>query len=281
VGDAELERLRKLEDRGLDSGADVECFRRGGSRGGHERSDDVADEDVVARLLPIAEDGRRAAFELRRAEQGHDPRLSARVLARPVHIGETKRRGREAVEAGVQRAVRLGGGLPRSVGRHGCDPCRFGGRDRLRVAVQRTACRGEHDALRAMKAGGLEQDRRARDVDGGVEARRRDGSAHVDLRGKVKDDVRWLLGKDPIDRVRLTDVDLVQARIGVDVGAAAGCQVVEDRDGVILRDERIDEVRADEARSAGYQGVHAPDAIDDVRTASRARTRRPGRATSR
>ena len=57
---------------------------------------------------------------------------------------------------------------------------------------------------------------------------------------------------------RLADVVLDELRLRVDVLAAAGGQVVDDGHVVAARDERVDEMGADEARSTGDDRPHAP-----------------------
>ena len=59
------------------------------------------------------------------------------------------------------------------------------------------------------------------------------------------------LGPDLVEEraERLADVVLVDGRGGVQVLASSGCEVVDDVNLVAARDERIDDMRADEARS--------------------------------
>src|SRR3954452_5963279 len=60
------------------------------------------------------------------------------------------------------------------------------------------------------------------------------------------------------DRVRPTDVGDVQLGGGGDVLALALREVVEDVDLVPALEQRLDHVRADEARAPGYERPHAP-----------------------
>ena len=59
---------------------------------------------------------------------------------------------------------------------------------------------------------------------------------------------------------RVADVGLLEAgaarQRAAEVLALAGGQVVDDRDLVAAIEERVDEVRADEAGAAGDQGTH-------------------------
>ena len=64
---------------------------------------------------------------------------------------------------------------------------------------------------------------------------------------------------------RLADVVLVQRRRRVQVLAAAGREVVDDVHLVPARDERVDDVRADEARSSGDDRPHGRILARDVR----------------
>ena len=75
----------------------------------------------------------------------------------------------------------------------------------------------------------LEQVDKAQYVDPRVEGRVGHRMAHVHLRGVMAQDVRF----DLLDQLSgfgiAGDIDLVQRRFGVDVGALAGREVVEDR----------------------------------------------------
>ena len=74
---------------------------------------------------------------------------------------------------------------------------------------------------------------------------------HVGLRGEVEDDVGARRASMPSRMSRSTNV-----AAGVDVLALAEGEVVDDDDVVAARDERVDEVRADEAGASGDDRAH-------------------------
>ena len=114
------------------------------------------------------------------------------------------------------------------------------------LPVDRAARRAEDDG-RAGGAGRLEHAQRPQHVHLGVEVGPLDGGADVGLRGEVEDRLRTGLGEDVVER--LPDVSLVEdGRVG-HVQAVAGGEVVDDVDLVAARQQRLDEMRADESRA--------------------------------
>ena len=71
------------------------------------RAHDVADEDVVARLLAVAVHGDGLAAQHLPAEDRDDAGLAVRVLARAVDVGVAQRDEREAVLGLEEVAVEL------------------------------------------------------------------------------------------------------------------------------------------------------------------------------
>jgi hypothetical protein len=152
--------------------------------------DHVTHVDVVAGLLPVAEDRERLAREEPLGEDGHDAGLPVGVLAGPEDVGVPERHGLDSVETPVVVQVHLrrelghavgggrelGGGLhggPRNVlavdhpaGRHVDDP---GGDPRLADAVPNA----------------LEKVQETEDVDGGIAYRIHHRYPHVHLGGVV------------------------------------------------------------------------------------------------
>ena len=110
------------------------------------RADDVVHVDVVARLEAVAEHDRLAAVDHTAAEDRDHAGLAERVLARAVDVAEAERHRGQAVQAVEQRAVALGAELGQAVRGLRRDRVVLGGRDRLRLAVDRPAGGGEHDA---------------------------------------------------------------------------------------------------------------------------------------
>ena len=105
-----------------------------------------------------------------------------------------------------------------------------------------------------MSACRLEDPHRPEDVHFGVVDGMLDRHAHVGLGREVEDG----LGSHGVEQVveRLADVADVQLRAGGDVRFGAVDERVNDRDLVTTRDERIDDVRTDEAGSPGHDRPH-------------------------
>jgi hypothetical protein len=181
------------------------------------------------------------------------PASPVRILARAVDVAVAERDVAGLVEAVVRRQVLLGAELGGAVGRQrtprGVLVCRS-----VALAVDRSPGRGEGD-LRAVAAGGLEHVDRPEHIDFGVEVRPLDGDAHVRLRSEVEADLRPGVGEGFL---RGRDVRFDQPCAPVDVLAPTGGEVVEDGDLVPAGDERIYDVRADEARAACHDRPHGP-----------------------
>ena len=75
--------------------------------------------------------------------------------------------------------------------------------------------------------------------------------------------LRFDLGEDPLDRIRVADVDFVQQRAGgqrwLEVRSLSGTQIVDHRHPVATREQSVDKIRADEPGAAGDDAVHAQD----------------------
>ena len=178
----------------------------------------------------------------------------------PVDVAVAQDDRRQAVEALVPAAVGLGAELALPVGGHRPGLGRLGRGHDVGLAVDRAARRRVHHALDAAQPRGLEHVDRADDVDPRVPRRVLDRLAHIDLRGQVEDDVGPRRGEHAAHAPRVADVGLLEAgaprQRAAEVLALAGGQVVDDRDLVAAIEERVDEVRADEAGAAGDQGTH-------------------------
>ena len=144
----------ELEHARLDPGADVVGPVAAALGGGEERRDDVADVDVVAGLLAVAEDARPRAAEQGAGEDRDHAGLAVRVLARPVDVAEAQRDGARGRRGGVEAEVALGGELRLPVGRVGAALGVLGERQlaALALAVDRPAGRGEDEARRPASA---------------------------------------------------------------------------------------------------------------------------------
>src|SRR5690606_28046756 len=80
--------------------------------------------------------------------------------------------------------------------------------------------------------------------------------------------------------VSLDEPDAVFERL-VEVPAVPGGEVVEDRHLVAAGDERVDEVRSDEAGSAGYECTHERAILEGVRLLPAVETHRERRKDRR
>ena len=102
--------------------------------------------------------------------------------------------------------------------------------------------------------------------------------AHVDLRGQVEDHVRLRAADEEAHRARVADVDHLQLRAVrerlLEVLPLAGGDVVEHDHLVAAREQRVHEVRADEAGAACHECLHAAADARGRWLRSRSRTRR-------
>ncbi len=214
--------------------------------GGEQRGNDVADVDEVARLTAVAVDRRRLALRHPLEEDRHDAALEPGVLPRPVHVGKTQCDMTRAVNAVPAGEIVLAALLRDAVGRERLERERLV--DRAWALAVPGAARGREDHLCVARR--LQHVRRADDVDGSVVVGALHRRLHVGLRGEVEDHVRVRLEG-------LADVVLAQLGLRVQVLTLAGGEVVDDHDVVAPRDQRVDEVGADEAGAACYQSLHA------------------------
>ncbi len=244
-------------DVGLDPGADVDRTRDRPLEGEEVRADDVAHVDVVAGLAAVAVDRDELPAEHLPDEDGDHPRLAVRVLAGPVDVGVAQRDEGQAVLGLVEEGVQLARPLAHAVGAHRVGRMRLRRREDLLLAVDRAARGHEEDPAHARPARGLEQADRAQDVGARIEERVGDRAAHVHLRGVQVQDLRPL-DADQRGGARVLDVELVEARSGIQVVAAAGGEVVDDDHLVARGHAGVHHVRADEARAAGHEDLHAP-----------------------
>ncbi len=100
----------------------------------------------------------------------------------------------------------------------------------------------------------------AADVDRGVEGRVLERFADVDLGGEVEDRLGLAVGGDLAQRPAVADVELEQLSArrqrSLEVDPPPGDEVVDDRHLVAAHEQRVDQIRADESRSASYQAPH-------------------------
>ena len=119
-------------------------------------------------------------------------------------------------------------------------------------------------AIDAILAAGVEQDARADDVRLQEDLRILDGAVDMRLRREVDDDVRLLLLEDAIDRTAVCDVRADELKVLLlhrcleRLEVARIRQLVDADDAVIrmLLEHVVDEVRANEAGTAGHDNRH-------------------------
>ncbi len=243
----------QVDDAHLAAGADVPQARDPGVARGHERPHDVADVHVVARLQAVAEHRRRLVAHDAAGEDRDDARLAARVLARAVDVAEAQDRVLRRVQPVEQAHVLLGAQLGGAVRRLRLAGGGLGRRPRGVRAVDGAAGGGEHHP-RADVERGLQHVDGARHVDRGVGGRVGHRQAHVGLGGEVPDHVGPVLGEGGLEGRGVADVDGGERRL--DPVALALGEVVDGEHVVAAGGERVDQVRADEARAAGDDRPH-------------------------
>ena len=249
------ERREKRVHRGLDSCADVEDRVRRRPHRGQVGGNDVADVDIVARGLAVTEDARLLARHHEVGEDGDDPRLAERVLPRTVDIRIAED---DEVKAGLgvrRLQVDLEGVLADTVGAKGRAGSALPDGELGRVAVDRAAAGGEDEPPPACPPKGHQQVQAANDVRLSVEGRVLGRDHHRGLGRQMVDDLRPTVLDDPRRGIGVADVDLVEGGLRVDVVKLAGGEVVDDGDVMACLDERVDDMGADEAGSAGDEYI--------------------------
>jgi hypothetical protein len=183
-----------------------------------------------------------------------DAGLPVRILARPVHVAVAQRDVPGPVQPVVHREVLLAGELGRSIGRERLARRIFGRRVPA-FAVHGAPRGGEHD-LRPVGPRCFEDLQRAARVHVEIEHGILHRHAHVGLRCEVEADLRPEIVEHGHDRVPVADVDDRQADVLVHVRLATLREVVDDEHLVLAGDERVGDVRADEAGSACHDRPH-------------------------
>ena len=260
----------ELVDVAFDAGADVESTEVRGLRGAQVGGDDVVDVDVVAGLAAVPVDDGVAAVQQTLGEDRHHPRLAVRILPRSVDVGVAQRHELEAVNVGEDGAVALAGQLGGAVRRRRRAPVGLGGRQHIGVAVERATARREHHPADPGAHAGIEHVDGAEHVDPGVEDRVADGATHVDLRGEVEHDIGRHRG-DHRRQALAADVDMVEGRRGSHLVTTPTRQVVDHAYLRAVREQRVDQRRADEPGASRDQ---RPQRTARVSASSRTRGRR-------
>src|SRR5947207_1746637 len=236
----------QLVDRRLDARADVVDAAGVLDRRQHA-ADDVADVDEIARLPAVAVDRRRLARRHPLEEDRDHTALERGLLPRAVDVRESQRDVVRAEEPVPTADVFLAGELRDPVRRDRL-PRRVLRRRPVALAVDRPAGRAEDD-VRPVRASRLQNLHGAEHVHLGVVFRPFDRCADVGLRREVDAD----LGphrREQLTRVR-ADVADVQLRAFRHLLAATGHERVEHVYVFAAGDQRLGDMRADEARPPG------------------------------
>ena len=235
----------QLVDRRLDPGADVVDTACVAGRGQHA-ANDVADVDEVARLLAVSEDRRLLAGSEPFEEDRDHAALEARFLPRPEDVREAERDVAGAEEPVPAGDVLLARQLRDPVRRDRAARCILRRRP-VALAVDRAAGRAEDD-VRPVYARGLEHAHRPEHVDLGVVLRPLDRSADVGLGRQVNAELR----PHGIEERCVVPADVAEVQLGPgrNLLAAPRGERVEHVHLVAAGDQRLRDMRADEARSA-------------------------------
>src|SRR6266540_4102073 len=169
---------------------------------------EIADVDVVARLLAVAADLWSPALQNGFREDRDDARLAGAVLSRPVDVGVAEDLDLEAVDDAVVVQVLLDRELGATVGRDGIGRMVLARRTpSLGLPIERAAGRGEEDPADTRSPTRLEELQRPEDVGARVVQGIGDTVTQIDLRGVVRDELDLLFAKEGLE-VRLRDVGL-------------------------------------------------------------------------
>ena len=218
--------------------------------------DDVADVDVVARLPAVAEDLRRPSVAQQPHEDRDDAGLAVRLLPRPVDVAEAAAStcARPCSRFHVAR-YSSPASFDVPYGESGRRRRRLG-RGPVALAVDRAAGRREDD-LRAVAPRRLEDAHRPDDVH---VARRSPAARPRRARRPARRGGRPPPGATAVEDARPGSRMSATWSFapGGDVLALARREVVDDVHLVAARDERIGDVRADEAGASGDDRPHRP-----------------------
>src|SRR5439155_4085948 len=150
------------------------------------------------------------------------------------------------------------------------------------VAVDSPARGGEDDLSATGGDGGLHHVHGAEHIDGRVPERIRGRARHQCLRREMEDDARCEPLADPHHFLEIADVGLDEFGARVNVDARAGREVIDDTDLMTFGQQRVDQMRPDEARATGDQRAHQYAPCPDTTTNSvRARMVRSSRRDMR
>src|SRR5580658_507197 len=254
----------QLGDTGGAAGADIENRRveraprrdrplriaLGNPLRGAQRGDHVGDRNEVARLQTVAEHLDRRTAPQPLAEDRDDAGIGrARVLPWAVDVEEAQPDRRDVMDVARDHGVQLAAVFVGAVGGERTFWRGLGDRQVRTIAVNRGGGGVDHRDLSGLAAHRVEQ----RDGAGQIGAMGAepiiDPAGDRGDGGEMKAAVHT--GYRRLNRVRIGDVALDQLDAGRQVGALSGGQVVEYPHGVAVTDQRVAQMRADEAGTAG------------------------------
>src|SRR3989441_1108749 len=279
-----LELRDDLEKAHAASAADVEHLARHRGRLGRQyiRFDHVVDVSEVTRLGAVAVNLERPAGEPPQDEAGdHRSVLRLRVLPRAEHVEVAEPHRLDAVETGPDGRILLARRLGRRVRRDRRRRLVFALREIRAVAVDRRRRRVDH-ARNPAAPGGLQHVERAVDVVRVRTQRVLHRTRHRPHRRLVEDHAGAARGAE--DHRQVADVPaehlevVPEARREPEVGARARREVVENAHARAVREEPLDEVRADETGAARHERevAHAAIVSSPTRATRPARCLTPG-----
>ena len=234
-------------------------------RAGKNAFQNVRDERVVARRAAVTEN-RNGPAGVNQLREFVD--CQVRPLARAVNREKPQHRHIQAVEVMVNMAERLARQLARGVRRDGGKNRVALAKRHFRIHAVNRRGRRDGDFAAAGVARGFEDVDGAFDVHALVKRRLLQAGPHAGARGEMDDLVEFCGGKQIVHRAgirqiagdegeRLAERLDVRERAALDLRVVKIVEVVEGPDAVAVMEQAFANVRADEARAAGDEKIHA------------------------
>ena len=225
----------------------------------------VLDVEPVADVLAVAVD-RQLLVGQRVDDHQRDELL--REMVRAVVVRAARDRRRDLVGAMVGHDEQVSTGLRSRIRARRLE-VRLFREEEIRAVERQVAVdlvrRDLMVAVDAVLAAGVKQHARADDIRLQEDLRILDGAVDMRLRREVDDDVRLLLLEDAVDRTAVCDVRADELEVLLlhrrlkRLEVARICQLIHADDAVarMLLEHAVDEVRANEASTAGHKDCHS------------------------
>src|SRR5438552_15591288 len=257
--DRHAEQLAHLSEDGVDrhfaAAANVEGLPVTGIDGAHVCRGHVPDVHVVLGLLAVPLD--HGSFALQQGvQEGGDDMLAGGDVPGAVTIPVAQDRAGHPRLSAQHADVMLAGDLGHAVRTDRIQGLSLRHRLRLRVAVDGPPRGGEDDLAAAGRDRRLDHVHSAEHIDLGIPQRIRSRARNQGLGGEMKDDAWREPPANPQQLLAIADVGFDEFSAWVDVDARAGREVVDDADLMTYSQQRIDQMRPDEARATGDQRPH-------------------------